>query len=268
MHVHVPCVHEVGLDSPSHIPHTNPLVPIPLSKNFPLLLCMEKIRVGLVDDNLLIRQGMTHLLSQTPDISLLWQGNGREWITFLEEQSPDLLLIDFDMPTREELEITHYIHVYHSTVKVVAFSNHSNEAHSLAMIEAGASGYISKATKPDKIVSAIRIVAAGSLYFDNHARNNRRIIPSLSTPNTVLESDKNLLILSQQLAKISLRERDILQQVAEGKTCPEIAETLFISKDTVRNHKANISQKLNLKGRNQLFSFAIAAADLLRNNAC
>ena len=132
------------------------------------------------------------------------------------------------------------------------------------MTEAGACGYVSKGAEPAEILLAVRTVARGGHHFDQTALRvlHERII-NRADPTPLTEPEKIRAAQSQQLARISPRERAILRGIAEGKTSPEIADRLFISKDTVRNHKANISQKLALRGRNQLFTFALSVAGLL-----
>ena len=210
---------------------------------------MPKARVLLVDDHVVVRQGLKALFADELDIEVIGEAsNGREALEFLAQLEPDVVLMDISMPGLNGIEATRQIQQRHPGVKVVVLSMHANEEYVFQVLQAGASGYVLKQSDSMEVLSAIRAAVAGGAF----------LCPPLSL--TVIEyylhraqargrgSDAELL---------TAREREVLQLLAEGKSNRDIADELSISIKTVETHRANMMTKLGLSSKTELVKYAL-----------
>ena len=210
---------------------------------------MKKIRVLIADDHTIVRKGLCALLKGENDITVIGEArDGREVIRKAGELSPDVILLDINMPLLNGIEVARNIKQVHPSMGVIILTMYSDEGYVHEALLAGASGYLIKNTIPQDLCSAIRVVSRGESFLS----------PSIS--RTVIErytklgpSDKGEL----QKNELTSREREILQLIAEGYTNQEMSELLFISSKTVEVHKQNIQKKLNISGTAQLTKYAI-----------
>jgi len=207
---------------------------------------MEKIKVLLADDHTIVRQGIKALLESEPDIEVVAEaGNGREAVRAAERFYPNVAVIDIAMPLLNGLEATRQILKASPKTKVVLLSMYDHEEYAREAVRAGASGYVLKEDVVEELLAAIHHVCQGEYHF---APSILKIIVSTkSFPKKGREGYESL----------TMREREVLQLIAEGHTNTEIAEILCRSVHTIRNHRAKIMKKLGLHDVADLVKFAL-----------
>jgi len=210
---------------------------------------MRKIRIFLADDHLILREGIRLLLEKVPDIEMVGEADdGEEAVTGVEQLMPDVVLMDITMPRLNGLEATRQIKQKHPQIKVLILTMHETDQYLSEMLEAGASGYIVKATNSIELISAIRAVNQGDVH----------LYPSIAR---MLVEDY-LQRVSAGEEKVSYngltpREREILRYIAEGMQNREIGDLLSISVRTVQAHRTNLMDKLGAHDRTELVKYAI-----------
>jgi DNA-binding NarL/FixJ family response regulator len=208
----------------------------------------DKISIMLVDDHSIVRQGFKKLLESETDFQVISEvGSGLEAISKLAAYSPDIIIMDVSMPDMNGIETTRQILKDNPDSKIIALSIHNEKHYVLAMMKAGARGYLLKTTILKELLTAIRTVSEGNIYLSPDITEH--VITSL------VDSDD--FIDSKPLDHLSAREREVLQMLAEGKNSAYIAKKLFISKKTVDSHKQHIMKKLDLKTIADLTKFAL-----------
>ncbi len=204
------------------------------------------VRVILADDHEMVREGIRALLRNNKDICIVGEADsGHEVLELLEHQNADLVLMDINMPGLNGIKATEAIRKSHPDVKVLALSMHNDDAHIISMLEAGASGYILKASNKEILNKAIEEVSSNKTFFP----------PEVA--QTVLQRHLKQKNPSGSQAALTPREKEVLYWIAEGLTNSEIAEKLFISKRTADAHRRNLLEKLNLKNTASLVRFAV-----------
>jgi len=210
---------------------------------------MQKIRVLIVDDHTILRDGISALLALAADIEVIGEAeNGREAIDRARQLAPDVVLMDIAMPAMDGLEATRRIHKEFPQMKVLTLTQYDDREHLLSLLEAGAEGFISKTAASSNLASAIRSVYQGDSFLS----------PSVA---------KLLLKHYRQGARagkgqdpydqLTDREREVLKLLAEGHTSREIADTLVISPKTVEGHRTNLMAKLDIHNRTDLVKYAL-----------
>jgi len=192
------------------------------------------------------------LLETAPDIIVVGEAeNGREAVSLCQKLQPDIVLMDIAMPTLNGVEATRIILKDLPDTKVIILSMYPDEEYVFESLDAGASGFLVKQTASDDLLKAIREVNSGQAFFS----------PSISKMvlKAYRKTSKATEIIEPPAQWISLtsREREVLQLIAEGYTSKEIAEQLFISIGTVRKHRNNIGQKLDIHNIVGLTRYAI-----------
>lgn len=210
---------------------------------------MKKVKLMLVDDHKIVRQGIKKLLEEEPDLQVAGEAaNGREAVKKATELKPDVILMDITLSNLNGLEATKQIKKVLPDVKVIMLTMHKNEEYVLQSFQAGASGYILKEGAVEELVSAIRSIHQDKSFLS----------PTIS--KTLIDAYLRKMETGKTETPFDLltdREREVLQLIAEGYTNREVAKSLFISVKTVEAHRAHIMQKLNIHDIAKLVKYAI-----------
>jgi DNA-binding NarL/FixJ family response regulator len=209
---------------------------------------MDRIRVLLVDDHGIVRDGLRAMLSLNQEIEVVGEAaDGREAINQTRSCAPNVVVMDIAMPGMDGLQATKRLARDFPEVQVLVLSQHDNERYILPVLQAGASGYVLKRSVGAELVEAIRTVHKGDSWLPPRVAQTVlsycRQRPSAST-----EDDGGLL---------TEREQEVLKLVVEGYTSREIADLLYVSKRTVMCHRANIASKLGIHNRMELVRYAM-----------
>ncbi len=208
---------------------------------------MPIIKVLVVDDHSIVREGIHALLSMSNEIEVVGEAtNGREATTEVERLSPDVVVMDIAMPQMDGLEATRRIHKQNPDVKVVVLTQYDNQEYILSSIKVGAAGCIPKHALATDLIAAVRTVYQGDSF----------LYPSMAT--MIVENLRNTDVEQEdRYESLTDREREILKLVAEDYSNEDIGEMLVISAKTVRNHRASIMEKLQVTGHSGLVKYAI-----------
>lgn len=208
----------------------------------------DAIRLLLVDDHTLVRQGIRSLLETQDDMEVVGEASGgHEAISMAGDLRPDVTLMDLAMPDMNGMEATRQIKKQHPEIQVLALTMHSTDDYLFRALESGASGYVLKEADATELATAVRAVHAGGAY----------IYPPLAKR---LVEQFLLRIGSGEertsYGSLTSREQDILRFIGDGLTNEEIAKQLVLSVHTVQTHRSNIMKKLGLHNRAQLVTYA------------
>jgi two-component system NarL family response regulator len=204
-------------------------------------------RILLVDDHRVVVEGLRVMLDQEPDMEVVGIAeDGRVSLSLVNELRPDVVVMDIGMPQLNGTGAAAQIHHDHPKTKVIALSTYSDKKHVRGMLEAGAHGYVTKATASNELLRAIRKVVAGRKYLSSDVTEG------------VIDGYMNREVEdSSATSALGGREREVLQLIAEGKTSGEIATILHISTNTVDTHRRNVMKKLDLHSVADLTKYAI-----------
>lgn len=210
---------------------------------------MPKIRVLVADDHVVVRDGICALLALVGDIEVVGQaGNGSEALEMVEELRPDVVLMDIAMPVLDGLEATRRVCRRFPRTRVMVLTQYDDKEFVIPIIEAGASGFITKMAASSELVSGIRAVYRGDSFLAPSAAKLLVADYQHGLPGRTIQDPYE---------QLTDRERDVLKLVAEGHTTKEIAGILSISPKTVEGHKTNLMAKLDLHSRIDLFKYAL-----------
>jgi NarL family two-component system response regulator LiaR len=208
----------------------------------------EKIKVLIVDDHQVVRQGLYTFLELLDDISVIGEANdGKRAVELVSLLQPDIVLMDLVMPQMDGITATEKIHALGLPTKVIALTSFSEDDKVFPAIQAGAASYLLKDVSPDDLVDAIRAVHRGEARL--HPDIARKLMQQVSQMRSTLEEPS--------INELTTREREVIRLVALGRNNREIAQELFISDKTVKTHISNLLGKLNLEHRTQLAIYAI-----------
>jgi DNA-binding NarL/FixJ family response regulator len=214
----------------------------------------QKTYVLVADDHNIVRRGLVSLLSLIPEIEVVGEAaDGRSAVSQTLEKKPDVVLMDISMPILNGLEATKQIKNEDSNVKVLILSAYDNESYVLESIRSGANGYLLKNSSWEDLNTAIKAVMSGQAFFSPGVS---KIIAD-SYVKGITPGGREEHPPANGSSRLTQREREILQLVAEGKTHQQIAEILHISVRTVDTHRNNIIQKLDLHDTASLVTYAI-----------
>jgi DNA-binding NarL/FixJ family response regulator len=207
------------------------------------------ITIFLADDHTIVRQGLAKLLEAEPGLRVIGEAeNGREAIRKVEELQPDIVLMDIAMPILNGIEAARQIKKICPQTKIIILSMHSHDLYINELFSLGASGYLLKNSTGADIIKAIQAAIEGDTFLS----------PSIS--RRVIEDYVSLRKKSPQedlYTKLTNREREVFQMIAEGHSTKDISEILCVSPSTVKTHRANIMEKLLINNISQLIQFAI-----------
>jgi NarL family two-component system response regulator LiaR len=208
----------------------------------------EKIKVLIVDDHQVVRQGLRTFLELQEDVLVVGEaGDGQTAIEMVRQLDPDIVLMDLVMPHLDGISATRQVRSLGSDVKVIALTSFTEDDKVFPAIQAGASSYLLKDVSPDDLVDAIRAVHRGEARLHpDIARKLMEQVAQQASPSR-----------ESHLEDLTEREREVVNLVAKGRSNQEIANELVISEKTVKTHVSNILGKLRLEDRTQLAIYAI-----------
>lgn len=204
----------------------------------------EQIRVALVDDHHVVRQGLRTYLESFADLEVVGEAaSGEEALRHIEFWLPDVIVMDLLLPGgMDGIEAIQHVRQLSPHTQVIALTSYTDDARVIAVLRAGAIGYVRKDAAPDTLLAAIRAAAHGQSLID----------PAVA--GVVLQE---LSRVKKSDAALSEREQDVLRQLALGRTNREIAETMMVSPETIKAHVGNILAKLHLAHRTQAVIYAL-----------
>ena len=207
-----------------------------------------KIKILLVDDHQILRDGIRSLVKGYDDMEVIGEAaDGREALDMVEKLSPDVVIMDISMPDLNGIDATRMIINEAPDVKVIALSMHHDKQFVSEIFKAGASGYLIKDSAFDELEHALRIVMSGQTYINPQIAS--LVVESLVN-QSVTPNPKSFSLLTE-------REREVLQLIADGKSTKQIAIDLNVSSKTIESHRRQVMGKLNVRSVADLTKFAI-----------
>lgn len=203
------------------------------------------IRVLLADDHKIVRAGLKELLSETGDIAVAGEANdGTETLAQIREHDFDVAVLDMSMPGRSGIDLIRQVKQEKPRLPILVLSMHSEEQYAVRALKAGASGYLTKESAADQLVTAIRRIATGGAFV---------------TPETAqrLALNLNEATAAAPHTLLSDREFQVFRLIAAGKSVSEIAKQLSLSVKTISTHKTRIMRKMGLANQTELIRYAI-----------
>ena len=205
-----------------------------------------KIKIILVDDHQMFRDGLKFVLKQIPEFEIIGTAaNGQEYLDLLEAGLPDVVIMDIGMPVMDGIQATQKTTEKYPGINVIALSMFSDQEYYHKMVAAGVKGFLIKEAGLDELEKAIKAIHQGNAYFSQELLRN--IIVDISNPKVTARD-------GYQLTK---REEEVLQMICKGYTTKEISDLLFISQKTVEGHKTNLLSKTNSKNTLNLMLYAL-----------
>lgn len=207
------------------------------------------IRIAIADDHPIFRDGLRKLLALEDDFKVVAEArDGKEVLEILQKQEPDILLLDLKMPGLDGLSTLQRLQAQKTKTKVIVLTASDDESEYVQAMKFGTSGIVLKQTATDLLIKSIRKVHGGEIWLDS--RTTAAVMKQFASPGEANAKDRERSPLSQ-------REREIVVLVAQGFKNKEIAERMFISEQTVKNHLHNIFDKLGVSDRLELALYAI-----------
>lgn len=212
---------------------------------------VKPFKILLADDHVMFRRGVRSLIQSMSNVEVVGEaGDGFELLHLMKEIHPHLVIMDISMPNLRGLEATREIKILDPGVKVLILSMHKEREYLYHALTAGAEGYLLKEDADGELISAIETLRQGGTF----------ISPLLSAQMADIFVDKFQAGSEPRMAAgepLTIREREVVKLIAEGKSSKEIGKFLFISSRTVQHHRANIMRKLNLKKTADIVKYAI-----------
>lgn len=206
------------------------------------------IRILLVDDHKITRDGLRAMFEKLPDTEVVGEAeSGREAVRLTKELKPAVIIMDISMPDLNGIDATRQILAESPKIKVIALSMYSDRRYVIGMLKAGVSGYLLKSCAFDELANAVNAVV----------KNRSYISPQIA--ETVMQDYTRKLTIddTSTVSALTPREREVLQLIAEGLTSTQIASRLFVSEKTVSTHRRQIMEKLNIYSIAELTKYAL-----------
>ena len=213
-----------------------------------------RIKIVIADDHPIVRDGLRRLLSLEPDVDIVGEaGDGRQVLEVVQAKDPDVLLLDLRMPNLDGLQALQTLQQTNRRTRVIILTASEDKNEFVQAMKLGCSGIVLKQTAPDLIVKSIRKVFSGEIWLDSHT--TAAVMRQFAAPGE--NGSTNGGGKSRERSPLSTREREIVALVAQGYKNKEMAEKMFISEQTVKNHLHNIFDKLGVSDRLELALYAI-----------
>ncbi len=206
-----------------------------------------KIKILIADDHHVVRKGLVFFLQTQPDLEIVGEAsNGEEALKLATSLEPHIVLMDLSMPVLDGIEATKELKKQAPHIQVMILTSFSDQDHVIPALEAGASGYQLKESDPDELVSAIRKLMNGENQL--HPKVTTHLLTRLTK-----SSEKKVNFIDH----LTKREKDVLKEIAKGKSNKEIGAALHITEKTVKTHVSNILSKLGVQDRTQAALYAV-----------
>src|ERR1035441_7944328 len=216
-----------------------------------------KIRIVVADDHPIFRDGLCKLLGLEEDFEVVAQAqDGRQVLDVLQQYSPDILLLDLKMPGLDGLATLQRLQAVKNKTRVIVLTASDDKNEFVQAMKLGTSGIVLKQTATELLIKSIRKVHAGEIWLDSHTTQAviRQFVANEEPPQTPPPTSQ---VRDRERSPLSQREREIVALVAQGFKNKEMAEKMFISEQTVKNHLHNIFDKLGVSDRLELALYAI-----------
>jgi len=206
-----------------------------------------KIKILIADDHHIVRKGLVFFLQTQPDLEIVGEAsNGEEAVKLATSLEPHIVLMDLSMPVLDGIEATKELKKQAPHIQVMILTSFSDQDHVIPALEAGASGYQLKESDPDELVAAIRKLMDGENQL--HPKVTSHLLTRLTK-----SSEKKVNFIDH----LTKREKDVLKEIAKGKSNKEIGAALHITEKTVKTHVSNILSKLGVQDRTQAALYAV-----------
>jgi DNA-binding NarL/FixJ family response regulator len=229
----------------------------PLAQSAPT---SSKIRIVVADDHPIFRDGLCKLLALEEDFEVVAQASdGRQVLDVLQQYEPDILLLDLKMPGLDGLATLQRLQSARNKTRVIVLTASDDKNEFVQAMKLGTSGIVLKQTATELLIKSIRKVHAGEIWLDSHttAAVIRQFVAAEDTPPAPAPTSQGQTSRDRERSPLSSREREIVALVAQGFKNKEMAEKMFISEQTVKNHLHNIFDKLGVSDRLELALYAI-----------
>jgi two-component system invasion response regulator UvrY len=203
------------------------------------------IKILIADDHAIFREGLKHILAECADVNVAGEAsNGQEVLEKIWKDKYDIVLLDISMPGMSGLEVLKQVKMEKPKLPVLVLSMHPEEQYAVRVLRAGASGYLTKESAPDELITAVRKISKGRKYITSSLAERLAFEMEIDSEKPVHE------ILSD-------REYQVLRMIAAGKTIKQIAENLSLSIKTVSTYRTRIMDKMKMKTNAELMHYAI-----------
>ena len=218
---------------------------------------MKNYHILIADDHIMFRQGIKKIIEESNNLKIVGEvGNGLELLEFLKNRPVDMVILDISMPDMRGIEATREAKIICPDIKVLILTMHKNTEYLQHSIKAGADGYLIKEESDTELLTAINKVLQGDRYISHTL--------SLELTDDLLRKGRKNF--KHPFDGLTIREREVLKLIAEGKSSKDIAGLLFISPRTAEHHRANIRKKLGLQSTAELTKHAIKMGYTTINN--
>ncbi len=213
------------------------------------------IKILIADDHALLRQGIKRVLNYEEDIEVIGEvEEGQEALARTLVLQPDILLLDLNLPGLSGLDVTRQLQSAKSHTRIIALTIHDSDKYVLEMLRNGALGYLLKDVEPSMLIKAIHVVAGGNAFV--YPKLAERIFGGLVEGEDVNAKAREMW-REGRAERLTPRELDVLACIAKGFSNQDIAQALFVSEKTVKNHLTNIFRKLNVNDRTQALIYVL-----------
>ncbi|MBM7551442.1 two-component system response regulator DegU [Thalassobacillus pellis] len=219
---------------------------------------MMTTKIVLIDDHKLFREGVKRILDFEASFEVVAEGDdGDTAVHLIEQNDPDVVLMDINMPNMNGVEATAELIKRYPDLKVIILSIHDDENYVTHALKTGAQGYLLKEMDSDALIEAIKVVSDGGSYL--HPKVTHNLVAEYRRLSETTDNSQSLRAIEYRkpLHLLTRRECEVLQLLADGKSNRGVAESLYISEKTVKNHVSNILQKMNVNDRTQAVVTAI-----------
>jgi len=214
----------------------------------------NKTRILIVDDHFVVSEGIKKLLSDEKDFKIVGSvGDGCEALSMVKSLKPDIVILDISMPHKDGVELAHEINDLHENIVILIYSMSISKAHITALFKEGIYGYVLKHEPLSELILALKVLREGATFYSKSVQE----ILQDHVKKLELGKGKDVAEVQDEIAKLSVREKEVFLLLADGLTPKEISKRLCISQKTVETHKYNIMEKLDVSSVAQLTKIAI-----------